>query len=74
MNPKQLEDHFPERLDDIKELFDRMVQLIDGLPHGSALIALMNLTMVLFQEIGISKDDAVRFFKEACDENMEQEC
>jgi hypothetical protein len=72
MNPSQLEEHFPDRLDEIKELFERLVLMIDGIPHGNALIALMNLTMVLFQEIGIGKEDAIRFFIDACNENWSE--
>lgn len=67
-----LEEQFEAREDEIKQLFEDIVHISDGIPNGSVLIVLMNLTIILFQEIGISKKHAINFFTEACDENMDE--
>ncbi len=69
----QLEEQFNGRSAQIQQLFEDVVHISDGIPNGSVLIVLMNLTIILFQEIGVGKEDAISFFHDACDENWKQE-
>ena len=70
---KRLEGEFAARNDEIEKLVKDMVSISDGIPNGSFLVALMTTSIMLFDAMGISKEDAVRFFSEACDENMVKE-
>lgn len=71
---KRLEGEFAARNEEIEQLVKTIVSVSDGIPNGSFLVALMTTSIMLFDAMGISKEDAVRFFKEACDENMEEKC
>ncbi len=70
---KRLEGEFSARNEEIAQLVQDIISISDELPNGSVLVALMTTSMMLFDEMGISKEDAVRFFRDACDENMVQE-
>jgi hypothetical protein len=70
---KKLEGEFAARNIEIAQLVEDIMSISDGLPNGSVLVGLMTASMMLFEAIGISKEDACRFFRDACDENMANE-